>query len=58
MQVNAQQQPSIAASGHKLDAVVNGRCSAQADGRLDSIVEPTLRVNVDGVAAVTTTFWG
>ena len=51
---------SIAASGHKLDAVVNNAgVLLERDGTdLDSIVEPTLRVNVDGVVAVTTTFLG
>jgi NAD(P)-dependent dehydrogenase (short-subunit alcohol dehydrogenase family) len=51
---------SVAASGHKLDAVVNNAgVLLERDGTdLDAIVEPTFRVNVDGVVAVTTTFLG
>ena len=51
---------SVAASGHKLDAIVNNAgVLLERDGTdLDAIVEPTLRVNVDGVVAVTTTFLG
>ena len=49
---------SVAASGHKLDALVNNAgVLLERDGTdLTSLIEPTLGVNVDGVVNVTTAF--
>ena len=51
---------TIAASGHKLDALVNnaGVLLEREGSDLKELVEPTFRVNVDGVVAVTTAFQG
>ena len=51
---------SIAASGDTLDALVNnaGVLLEREGSDFKELVEPTLRVNVDGVVAVTTAFQG